>query len=69
MTELCVCVCVCVFVCVGVKGRVLGSSGPLQGALVEVSDRLNRCPFTTNHNGEYYRLLLPGNYTFMVHTQ
>ncbi|CAL8279355.1 unnamed protein product [Gadus morhua 'NCC'] len=50
----------------GVKGRVLGSSGPLQGALVVVSDRLDRCPFTTDHNGEYYRLLLPGNYTFMV---
>ncbi|CAL8324479.1 unnamed protein product [Lota lota] len=50
----------------GVKGRVLGSSGPLPGALVEVSDRLNLCPFTTNHNGEYYRLLLPGNYTFKV---
>ncbi|KAK0150142.1 Carboxypeptidase M [Merluccius polli] len=50
----------------GVKGRVLGSSGPVPGALVEVSDRKNLCPFTTNHIGEYYRLLLPGNYTFKV---
>ena len=69
MTELCVCVCVYVCACAGVKGCVLGSSGPLQGALVVVSDRLDRCPFTTDHNGEYYRLLLPGNYTFMVHMQ
>lgn len=51
----------------GVKGRVLDSSGmPVENAVVEVKGRENMCPFRTNRHGEYYRLLLPGNYTFMV---
>lgn len=35
---------------------------------MEVEDRKNICPFRTNQYGEYYRLLLPGNYTFKVNT-
>ncbi|KAK1790587.1 hypothetical protein P4O66_014463 [Electrophorus voltai] len=51
----------------GLKGQVLDSNGiPIQNASVEVLGRLNLCPFRTNRNGEYYRLLLPGNYTIMV---
>lgn len=51
----------------GVKGRVLDSSGaPLQNAVVEVAGRRNINPFKSNELGEYYRLLLPGNYTFTV---
>ncbi|KAG9342631.1 hypothetical protein JZ751_016068, partial [Albula glossodonta] len=49
----------------GVKGQVLDTTGvPVQNALVEVEGRRNLCPFRTDKNGEYYRLLLPGNYTF-----
>lgn len=51
----------------GVKGRVLDSSGvPAQNAQVEVKGRSNLCPFRTDGHGEYYRLLLPGRYTFTV---
>ncbi|XP_066525488.1 carboxypeptidase M [Hoplias malabaricus] len=51
----------------GLKGQVLDSNGlPVQNALVEVEGRRNLCPFTTDANGEYYRLLLPGNYTITV---
>ncbi|TNN51399.1 Carboxypeptidase M [Liparis tanakae] len=51
----------------GVKGRVLNGSGaPVQDAVVEVKGRKNMSPFKTNQHGEYYRLLLPGNYTFTV---
>ncbi|KAL4660258.1 carboxypeptidase M [Arapaima gigas] len=51
----------------GVKGQVLYSDGtPVENAIVEVEGRKNLCPFKTNINGEYYRLLLPGNYTFKV---
>lgn len=51
----------------GVKGQVLNSSGiPVQDAEVEVKGRKNMSPFRTNKHGEYYRLLLPGNYTFTV---
>ncbi|XP_042172135.1 carboxypeptidase M isoform X1 [Oncorhynchus tshawytscha] len=51
----------------GVKGQVLDAEGnPLQNALVEVEGRQNLCPFRTDRHGEYYRLLLPGNYTFRV---
>ncbi|XP_055761803.1 carboxypeptidase M-like isoform X2 [Salvelinus fontinalis] len=50
-----------------VKGQVLDTEGnPLQNALVEVEGRQNLCPFRTDRHGEYYRLLLPGNYTFTV---
>lgn len=56
-----------VCVCAGVKGRVLDSYGvPAQNALVEVKGRSNLCPFKTDRHGEYYRLLLPGRYTFTV---
>ncbi|KAF6723315.1 Carboxypeptidase M [Oryzias melastigma] len=51
----------------GVKGVVYDGSGvAAQDALVEVEGRKNICPFRTNSHGEYYRLLLPGNYTFTV---
>ncbi|KAM4615432.1 carboxypeptidase M isoform 2-T3 [Polymixia lowei] len=51
----------------GVKGRVLDGAGvPVQNAVVEVLGRRNLYPFRTNHYGEYYRLLLPGLYTFRV---
>ncbi|XP_072309955.1 carboxypeptidase M isoform X2 [Eucyclogobius newberryi] len=51
----------------GVKGRVFDSTGaPVQNAVVDVVGRRNICPFKTNQHGEYYRLLLPGNYTFTV---
>ncbi|CAN9508367.1 unnamed protein product [Ophioblennius macclurei] len=51
----------------GVKGRVLNGSGvPVQNAVVEVRGRGNMCPFRTDRHGEYYRLLLPGNYSFTV---
>ncbi|XP_051247717.1 carboxypeptidase M [Dicentrarchus labrax] len=51
----------------GVKGRVFDGSGvPVQNAVVEVKSRNNMCPFRTDKHGEYYRLLLPGNYSFTV---
>ncbi|XP_047660327.1 carboxypeptidase M isoform X1 [Tachysurus fulvidraco] len=51
----------------GVKGQVFHSTGdPVQNASVEIKGRKNLCPFKTDHNGEYYRLLLPGNYTITV---
>ncbi|XP_073336343.1 carboxypeptidase M [Pagrus major] len=51
----------------GVKGRVFdGSGAPVQNAVVEVKGRSNMCPFRTDKHGEYYRLLLPGNYSFTV---
>lgn len=51
----------------GVKGRVFDSFGsPVQKAVVDVVGRKNICPFKTNKHGEYYRLLLPGNYTLTV---
>ncbi|XP_054480553.1 carboxypeptidase M [Anoplopoma fimbria] len=51
----------------GVKGRVFNGSGvPVQNAVVEVEGRRNMCPFRTDRHGEYYRLLLPGNYSFTV---
>ncbi|XP_008303752.1 carboxypeptidase M [Stegastes partitus] len=51
----------------GVKGRVFDGSGvPVQNAVVEVKGRRNLCPFRTDRHGEYYRLLLPGNYSFTV---
>ncbi|XP_076015873.1 carboxypeptidase M isoform X2 [Genypterus blacodes] len=51
----------------GVKGRVFDSSRmAVKNALVEVKGRHNLCPFRTDGHGEYYRLLLPGNYSFTV---
>lgn len=53
--------------CSGVKGRVFdGSGAPVQNAVVEVKGRRNMCPFRTDRHGEYYRLLLPGKYSFTV---
>ncbi|XP_008313573.1 carboxypeptidase M [Cynoglossus semilaevis] len=51
----------------GVKGQVFDSSGhAVRDAIVEVEGRTNLCPFRTDRHGEYYRLLLPGNYSFTV---
>lgn len=53
--------------CSGVKGVVMDSYGkPVQNAVVAVEGRRNLCPLRTDRNGEYYRLLLPGNYTINV---
>lgn len=57
----------CACLCSGVKGRVFDGSGvPVQNAVVEVKGRENMCPFRTDRHGEYYRLLLPGSYSFTV---
>lgn len=54
----------------GVKGQVFDGSGkPVPNAVVEVEGRKNMCPFRTNQHGEYYRLLVPGVYTFKVRLQ
>ncbi|MBN3283026.1 CBPM Carboxypeptidase, partial [Polyodon spathula] len=51
----------------GVKGQVLDVDGnPIPSAVVEVQGRNNICSYKTNKHGEYYRLLLPGTYTFVV---
>ncbi|XP_062383881.1 carboxypeptidase M [Sardina pilchardus] len=51
----------------GVKGQVFdGNGNPVRDAVVEVQGRKNLCPFRSGADGEYYRLLLPGNYTFKV---
>lgn len=51
----------------GVKGQVFDGSGvPVQNAVVEVKGRNNMSPFRSDKHGEYYRLLLPGNYSFTV---
>ena len=51
----------------GVKGQVFDASGvPVENAVVEVKGRNNMSPFRTNKHGEYYRLLLPGNYSVTV---
>lgn len=51
----------------GVKGQVFDGSGvPVQNAVVEVKGRNNMFPFRSDKHGEYYRLLLPGNYSFSV---
>ncbi|XP_056103490.1 carboxypeptidase M isoform X1 [Rhinichthys klamathensis goyatoka] len=51
----------------GVKGVVMDSDGkPVQNAVVEVLGRRNLCPFSSDRNGEYFRLLLPGSYTITV---
>lgn len=51
----------------GVKGVVMDSNGNLvQNAVIQVVGRSNLNPFRTDRNGEYYRLLLPGSYTFTV---
>uniref|UniRef100_A0A2C9JVY0 Peptidase M14 domain-containing protein n=1 Tax=Biomphalaria glabrata TaxID=6526 RepID=A0A2C9JVY0_BIOGL len=55
---------------IGVKGIIYGesvqnSSGvPLKGATVSIKGR--DIPFYTTSRGEYYKLLLPGNYVLMV---
>lgn len=59
--------CCLLFVPAGVKGQVFDSSGvPVQNAVVEVKGRNNMSPFRSDKHGEYYRLLLPGNYSFTV---
>ncbi|XP_057179792.1 carboxypeptidase M [Triplophysa rosa] len=51
----------------GVKGVVMDSNGNLvQNAIIEVAGRSNLNPYRTDRNGEYYKLLLPGIYTFTV---
>ncbi|XP_078532835.1 carboxypeptidase M isoform X2 [Lissotriton helveticus] len=51
----------------GIKGRVLdGQKKPVSNAVVEVQGRTHICPYHTNTLGEYYLILLPGNYTFKI---
>ncbi|XP_068163079.1 carboxypeptidase M [Antennarius striatus] len=51
----------------GVKGLVLDDNGvPVQNATVEVEGRTTPKPFKTNQYGEFYRLLLDGEYNFIV---
>uniref|UniRef100_A0A8C4Q5D9 Carboxypeptidase M n=1 Tax=Eptatretus burgeri TaxID=7764 RepID=A0A8C4Q5D9_EPTBU len=51
----------------GVKGLVLDrDGGAVVGANVLVSDRNNLLPFNTTEHGEYFRLLLPGQYNFTI---
>lgn len=49
----------------GVVGFVLDSdSKPVEGAVINVGDRQH--PVTTAKDGDYWRLLVPGNYTIQV---
>ncbi|XP_078082040.1 carboxypeptidase D-like [Mustelus asterias] len=51
----------------GVKGQVLDESGnPIDNAEIQVEGRDNITPFTSAQNGEYYRILHPGNYRIKV---
>ncbi|XP_015261200.1 PREDICTED: carboxypeptidase M [Gekko japonicus] len=47
----------------GVKGRVLDKDGEsIADVIVEAKGRSHVCPYKTNRDGEYYLLLLPGDY-------
>ncbi|KAM8971979.1 carboxypeptidase M [Pelodytes ibericus] len=51
----------------GIKGQVFDIFGkPIPNAVVEVLEKKHICPYITNQYGEYYLLLLPGNYTLNV---
>ncbi|XP_067866654.1 carboxypeptidase D-like [Heterodontus francisci] len=51
----------------GIKGQVLDENGtPIDNAQIQVEGRENIIPFTSTQNGEYYRILLPGNYRIKV---
>ncbi|KAE8281211.1 Carboxypeptidase M [Larimichthys crocea] len=51
----------------GVKGRVFDGSGvPVQNAWWRSKVVRTCVPFRTDRHGEYYRLLLPGSYSFTV---
>ncbi|XP_067868007.1 carboxypeptidase M-like [Heterodontus francisci] len=51
----------------GLKGRVLDEKGnPISKAIVHIFGRTNLVPFQTNYLGEYYRLLIPGEYVLKV---
>ncbi|XP_078502703.1 carboxypeptidase M-like isoform X2 [Lissotriton helveticus] len=52
---------------VGLKGRVLDSAGkPVPEAVLQILNRKDSLSHRTNALGEFYKLLLPGNYTFQV---
>ncbi|XP_075065612.1 carboxypeptidase M [Mixophyes fleayi] len=51
----------------GIKGQVFDMYGkPIPNAILDVKGRERICPYRTDGNGEYYLLLLPGTYTFIV---
>ncbi|XP_078502701.1 carboxypeptidase M-like isoform X1 [Lissotriton helveticus] len=51
----------------GLKGRVLDSAGkPVPEAVLQILNRKDSLSHRTNALGEFYKLLLPGNYTFQV---
>ncbi|XP_038638178.1 carboxypeptidase M isoform X1 [Scyliorhinus canicula] len=54
----------------GLKGRVLDDKGnPISKATVNIFGRSNLIPFQTNSLGEYYRLLVPGEYVLEVEAE
>ncbi|XP_069098660.1 carboxypeptidase M-like [Pleurodeles waltl] len=54
----------------GLKGRVLDAAGnPLPEAVLQILNRKGSLPYRTNALGEFYKLLLPGNYTFQVRAE
>ena len=51
----------------GVKGYVKFSNGTvIDGAVLTIVGR-EEAPFRSKHGGQYFRLLIPGNYTLNVH--
>uniref|UniRef100_UPI00398F2009 carboxypeptidase M-like n=1 Tax=Pristiophorus japonicus TaxID=55135 RepID=UPI00398F2009 len=54
----------------GLKGRVLDEKGnPVSKAIVNIFGRSNLVPFQTNYLGEYYRLLVPGEYMLKIEAE
>ncbi|XP_078407394.1 carboxypeptidase M-like [Cetorhinus maximus] len=54
----------------GLKGRVLDDKGnPISKAIVNIFGRSNLVPYQTNSLGEYYRLLIPGEYVLEVEAE
>ncbi|KAM9311686.1 carboxypeptidase M [Gastrophryne carolinensis] len=51
----------------GIKGQVFDTNGNVvPNAIVDVQGKQRICQYRTNKYGEYYLLLLPGNYTINV---
>ncbi|XP_041052644.1 carboxypeptidase M-like [Carcharodon carcharias] len=51
---------------IGIKGRVFDTNGnPIKGASVRIKGRDNILPYNATAEGEYYRLLLTGQYTIL----
>ncbi|KAM4663344.1 carboxypeptidase M-like [Discoglossus pictus] len=51
----------------GIKGRVLDTAeNAIPNAVIHITGEYERYPYRTNSYGEFYRILLPGVYTFYV---